>query len=114
MFRKLQVSLRHPEYINGVKQVQNPVHRIAISIWYSDWFRCWFLMIPWWELAIVLLLRVKFKVPITDDWRGVIAALCLTPFWIGIIFNDYTNLYRIGLDTNHKPLKVKEERSNEC
>ena len=98
----MKKKLKYPEYINGVKQVQNPIHRLFIRIWYSNWFRFGFLLFPWWLFALIIFITIKFEL----QYDGQLAAIvCMIPFYLGLIFNDYSNLRRIGLDEYHRPLK---------
>lgn len=99
--------MKYPEYIDGIKQVQNPIHRLFIKTWYSDWFRLWFLAFPWWWIIILVYISCKFNL---DDKQGKIMALLSTlPFFIGLAFNDYSNLRRIGLNEDHIEIKERKD-----
>lgn len=101
----MRKKLRYPEYINGIKQEQNPIKRLWISIWYSGWFRCFFVICPVWLLCLLVFYIIKF--PQYPEMVCLGATLLYgSVFTIALFDNDFSKLNRIGLDENHKPLKV--------
>jgi hypothetical protein len=101
------LKTKYPEYINGVKQIQNPLHRLFVRVWYSDWFRFFFILLPLWWIFIVVILA-SFDVD-----RDLIVLLSVSEYLLmataAIEYNDYSNLRRIGLDENHNKIEVDEE-----
>ena len=102
------MKTKYPEYINGVKQIQNPLHRLAVRVWYSDWFRMYFVIVPLWMIPLALLL-VMAGVG-ADACRTICLVLYFALLSAALVFNDYSNLNRIGLDIYHNEL---EENDNE-
>lgn len=101
------LKTKYPEYINGVKQIQNPLHRLFVRVWYSDWFRFFFVMLPIWWLPVVAILS-SFDV----DQKLIILIFVsgyLLMATAAMEYNDYSNLRRIGLDENHNKIEVEEE-----
>lgn len=101
------MKTRYPEYINGVKQIQNPLHRLAVRVWYSDWFRMYFILIPLWMMPFAITLATLGVNG--ESVRNICVLLYLILCGAALMFNDYTNLYRIGLDTDHNKIKVKDD-----
>lgn len=102
-------KLKYPEYINGVKQVQNPVSRFFIKLWYSNWFRYTFIICPLWLFVTMAILMYCF--PETSEIVRYAGIFCfVTLYFIELKFDDYTNLNRIGLDTFHRPLKEQKDK----
>lgn len=99
------LKTKYPEYINGVKQVQNPLHRLFIRVWYSDWFRLIFILIPIWLIPVSIIMILCNVDP--DICTGICIVLYITVFMLGLTFNDYSNLRRIGLDEYHR--KIEED-----
>ena len=100
------MKTKYPEYINGIKQIQNPIHRLAVRVWYSDLFRYFFVMLPLWWFPVVAIL-VNYDV----DQKFVIALFVseyLLVATAAMAFNDYSNLRRIGLDEYHQKIEVDE------
>ena len=101
------MKTRYPEYINGVKQIQNPLYRLAVRVWYSDWFRMYFILMPLWMMPFgITLATLGVSV---DFVRNICIILYLVLCGAALAFNDYTNLYRIGLDTDHTKIEVDED-----
>ena len=100
------MKTKYPEYINNIKQIQNPLHRLVVRVWYSDWFRFLFVMLPLWWIPVVAIL-VSFDVD-----QQIIVALFASEYLLvataAIAFNDYSNLRRIGLDEDHNKIDSKE------
>lgn len=95
---------KYPKYINGIKQVQNPIARFCIKLWYSDWFRCIFIICPIWLFTLMVVFMCIF--PDASEFIRYACIFCyLILFITGLICNDYSNLNKIGLDVYHKPLK---------
>lgn len=108
---KKSKKLRYPEYINGVKQIQNPFKRVCIKIWYSEWFRFAFILCPLWLVVSVLILMLVF--PTASEFiRTVFFIVYSSLLAAGIIKNDWSELRKIGLDEYHRPLKQNEVNSN--
>ena len=101
-------QLKYPEYINGIKQEQNPFKRFCIKIWYSDWFRAFFIMFPVWLYALLIILMINF--PEQDDLcRTLVIGVYLGLLIAALAKNDWSELRRIGLDEYHQPLKPDKE-----
>lgn len=104
----MKKKVYYPEYIDGIKQVQCPFKRRCIKLWYSDWFRLVFIICPIWLFVLMIGLFVYF--PNSIDLIRSCCIFIYTIFLVtGLIWNDYSNLRRIGLDEYHQPLKQKEE-----
>lgn len=100
---------RYPEYINGIKQIQNPIYRLFIQIWYSDWFRMLFILAAWWLIAVCV--AIFIKVSLSTVVICVISILLyLILLVLAIKFNNYSNLRRIGLDEKHNKLELGEKK----
>lgn len=104
-------KLKYPEYINGVKQVQNPIKRLFIKLFYSDWFRLFFIIIPFW-VFVPLALTAIYLPEYVEIVRLFINITYIVLLIIGLTFNDYSNLRRIGLDEYHNPLVNLEDNKN--
>lgn len=96
-------NLKYPEYINGIKQVQNPIKRFFIKLFYSDWFRIFFMIIPIWLFIPLVFITVYLPSDI-EVARMLISIVYLVLFFTGMFANDYSNLRRIGLDEYCQPL----------
>ena len=101
------MKTRYPEYINGVKQIQNPLHRLAVRVWYSDLFRMYFVLLPLWLIPVALLL-LRAGVG-ADACRTICVVLYPVLCGAALTFNDYSNLRRIGLNEYHKKIEVDED-----
>lgn len=101
------MKTKYPEYINGVKQIQNPLHRLFVRVWYSDWFRFYFVLLPLWMIPFALAL-IALGVD-GEIVRNVCVLLYFALFGAALTFNDYTNLHRIGLDVYHNKIEEYEE-----
>lgn len=96
-------KLKYPEYINGVKQIQNPIFRFFIKLWYSAWFRVTFILCPIWLFVLMIILFTIF--PKYSDAIRYIGIFCFMLLHIlGNVRVNYTNLNKIGLDVDHQPL----------
>lgn len=104
-------KLKYPEYINGVKQVQNPIARFFIKLWYSEWFRCSFIICPVWLFALMVLLMARFP-EYSEIFRYSCIGIYMILFTTALIKNDFTNLNRIGLNVYHEPLEVEIDEKN--
>ena len=59
------LKTKYPEYINGVKQIQNPMHRLFVRVWYSDWFRFFFILFyftPLFDKGVADVFNVQHRV----------------------------------------------------
>ena len=78
-----------------------------MRVWYSDWFRYFFVILPFWWLLVVAIL-VSYDVD-----KDVIIALFASEYLLvataAMVFNDYSNLRRIGLDEDHNKIEVDED-----
>lgn len=85
------------DYIDGIKQEQNKLKRLSIWIWYNDWFRGIFILCGiWWIIPIMILLH---HLGLKEDLVSNLGCLIyIILFGLAFIFNDYSNLRRIGLD----------------
>lgn len=99
---------KYPDYINGIKQEQRPLHRLFIRYWYNDIFRLGVFVFPLWLLVLgaVLISLGAHESPIMLPAFGVLyaaafAAMCK--------WNDFSNLRRIGRDELGRPLEIKED-----
>ena len=99
---------KYPEYINGIKQEQNPIRRLFIRYWYNDIFRIGVFVFPLWLLVLggVLISLGAHESPIMLPAFGV---LYLSGFLALCKWNNYSNLRRIGLDELGRPLENEEE-----
>jgi predicted CDP-diglyceride synthetase/phosphatidate cytidylyltransferase len=95
--------MRYPKYINGIKQVQCPFKRFFIKLWYSDWFRLFFIICPVWLFVVFTALMACFPGS-ADIVRTSVIVAYLVLFCVGLICNDYSNLRRIGLNEYHEKL----------
>ena len=103
----MKKKLRYPEYINGIKQEQNPIKRFMIRVWYADWFRVTFVICPIWLLVCMVIFMWIFPLAVEFIRVATIAVYGML-FIIALIFNDYEQLNKIGLDTDHQPLIEKD------
>jgi hypothetical protein len=96
-------KLKYPEYINGIKQVQNPVHRFIIRIWYSEPFRFLIMFgIPYVPLFIYLAMKCNWN----DHLAEAVTMGSYVLGWIlGLSINDWSNLRKIGLTEYHNKIK---------
>ena len=101
-------KLKYPEYINGIRQEQNPIKRFLIRLWYSDWFRLFFIICPVWLFALTVILWIIFH-GYGGPIRFGLGVTYIVVFSAGLFFNDYEQLNRIGLDVYHKPLSEEDE-----
>jgi len=87
--------MRYPDEIDGIKQEQNPVKRFFIWLWYSDLFR----------VLMPIFILIFFSVLLGNRLGGDIslAAIVILLFLLAI-FNDYSNLRRIGRDEFRRKL----------
>jgi len=98
--------MKYPEYINGIKQEQNSIKRFFIKLWYSDWFRVCFIIVGiWWQIPLLLYLSSKLNLS-EKCMETVSIALYLGLLFLGMVFNNYSNLRRIGLNEYHRKLKT--------
>ena len=96
-------KLKYPEYINGVKQVQNPIFRFFIKLWYSCWFRLTFIICPIWLFILMIVLMSIF--PEYSETVRFVSLFCyITLFLLGNSRPNYTNLNKVGLDVDYQPL----------
>jgi len=98
------MKVKEEIYIQGVKQEQNKFKRAGIWLWYNDWFRIIFIMLGvWWLIPLMLYLR--YLGMSQEDSSDLICGLYLLIFFIGMVFNDYSNLRRIGMNEYRRKLK---------
>ena len=100
-------KLHYPEYINGVKQIQNPIARFFIKLWYSFWYRAIFIAFPTWSIIFALISLLAYKIGFIkqlDFMPVLMGTIYGFNFWLGLLFNDYSNLRKIGLDEYHIPI----------
>lgn len=99
---------RYPEYINGIKQEQNPIRRLFIRYWYNDIFRVGVFVFPLWLLVLGVVL---FAFGLLDHPMALplFGALYLSGFLALCKWNNYSNLRRIGLDELGRPLEIVKE-----
>ena len=100
-------KLHYPEYINGIKQIQNPIARFFIKLWYSFWYRVIFIAFPTWSIIFALISLLVYKIGFIkqlDFMPVLMGTIYGLNFWLGLLFNDYSNLRKIGLDEYHQPL----------
>jgi len=86
--------MKYPLEIDGIKQEQNPLKRALIWIWYNDWFRLFFILLPTWILPTIPIL-IWLRIEITQ-W--LLPSMYIGMFVIACIFNNYSNLRKIGMD----------------
>lgn len=89
-----------------VKQEKNIFKRLFIRVWYNDIFRLLVLVIP---THMIVTAPISFYalwlMGVNDENLNKISDyvfyfLAFTPICLALIFNDYTNLYKIGRDTD--------------
>ena len=97
--------MKYPEYINGVKQVQNPIYRLIIRVWYSEWFRgCILFGIP--HVPVLIYLACKYNWN-SDLGEAIVLGSYLMFFALGLAINDWSNLRRIGLTEYHEKIQER-------
>lgn len=105
---------KYPEYINGVKQAQNPICRFFIKLWYSDWFRVLFVIFPIWLFALMTFCVINFPFFRQDKAEFIFIGIYAVIFCLALNFNDYSNLRKIGLDEYHCPLKEEADYAEQA
>ena len=89
--------MRYPYEINGVVQEQNRLKRAFIWIWYSGKFRVIFILFNFWWLLPLMLWLYSLGLDI-QAVKCIAFLLHMSLFMMGCIFNDFSNLRKIGLD----------------
>ena len=91
-----------------VEQEKNVFKRAFIRVWYNDNFRMFVLVLPTHGIitipsAVFFLHLCGISNEFIDGMsQGLISFIVLTPIVLAFIFNDYTNLNRIGRHTSGK------------
>jgi len=98
--------MKYPEYINGIKQVQNPVHRFVIKTWYSEWFRLLIVLgVPYVPMLTYFSCKYNWG---ADLSKTVVLGSYILGWIFGLSINDWSNLRRIGLTEYHRKIKEKQ------
>jgi hypothetical protein len=82
-----------------------PLVRAWIWFWYNDTTRLLLILLPG-HLLLTLPLLYWLGLSGESLKNGAIALIAAGYFW-AFLHNDYTQLHRIGLSTNRKPLRPK-------
>lgn len=92
------------EYAQEVIQEQNKLKRLWIWIWYNDWFRTIFILLGiWWAIPLIILLRY---LGLSEDIsKNIVCLLYVMLIGLAMIYNDYSNLRRIGLNEYREKIK---------
>jgi len=100
-----------PRYIDGIKQEQNRFKRAFIWVWYSSLFRmlCLSIALPFMILLSVFLRRIGLDI---DAATYIAYSAYITLIFMFLIFRDYSNLRRIGLDEYRNRLKDGLNKQN--
>ena len=75
-----------------------------IWFWYRDLTRMLFVLVPSYFIILIPFLY-WIGVKEADTFKGVLTACYILVFTLALIFNDYTNLEKIGRDVNGKKIK---------
>jgi len=77
---------------------------IFIWTWYNDWFRLFVIMTP---TYMVFLIPFCLWIGVPNEYmKNVLFSVYLIGLGLAFVYNDYSNLRKIGMDENRNTLKT--------